>query len=45
MQEEHEMDETTTGDEVGEFDPQAAARLLETTKRRARRQFEFLRRC
>jgi len=35
------MDETTTGDEGSEFDPQAAARLLETTKRRARRQFEF----
>jgi len=35
------MDETTTADEGGEFDPKAAARLLETTKRRAQRQFEF----
>jgi len=35
------MDETTTTDEGGEFDPKAAARLLETTKRRAQRQFEF----
>src|SRR4029077_6582247 len=40
-QEEREMDETTTTDEGGEFDPKAAARLLETTKRRAQRQFEF----
>lgn len=35
------MDETTTVDDGGEFDPKAAARLLETTKRRAQRQFEF----
>jgi membrane protease YdiL (CAAX protease family) len=35
------MDETTTVDEGGEFDPKAAARLLETTKRQAQRQFEF----
>ena len=35
------MDETTTTDEGGEFDPKAAARLLETTKRRAQRQIEF----
>ena len=41
MQEESEMDETTTVDEGGEFDPKAASRLLEATKRRAQRQFEF----
>jgi hypothetical protein len=35
------MNETTTVDEGGEFDPKAAAKLLETTKRRAERQFEF----
>ncbi|HXN04481.1 MAG TPA: hypothetical protein VN895_06585 [Candidatus Acidoferrum sp.] len=35
------MDDTTRVDEGGDFDPQAAARLLETTKRRAQRQFEF----
>jgi hypothetical protein len=35
------MDETTTADEGAEFDPKAAARLLETTTRRAQRQFEF----
>ena len=35
------MDDTTKTDEGGEFDPRAAARLLETTKRRAQRQFEF----
>jgi hypothetical protein len=41
MQEEREMDETTTVGEDAEFDPKAAAKLLETTKRRAQRQFEF----
>jgi hypothetical protein len=41
MQEEREMDETTTADEGGEFDPKAAARLLKTTTRRAQDQFEF----
>src|SRR2546425_4196517 len=35
------MDETTTADEGGEFDPRAAATLLEQTTRRAQRQFEF----
>jgi hypothetical protein len=35
------MNETTTVDEGGEFDPRAAAALLEQTTRRARRQFEF----
>src|ERR1700737_2063816 len=35
------MDENTTVDEGGEFDPKAAATLLETTTRRAQRQFEF----
>src|SRR5260370_29797191 len=35
------MDETTTADEGGEFDPKEAAKLLETTTRRAQRQFEF----
>src|SRR6202035_6075971 len=35
------MDENTTVDEGGEFDPKAAAKLLETTTRRAQRQFEF----
>src|SRR6202140_1208993 len=41
MQEESDMDETGTADEGGEFDPKAAAKLLETTTRRAQRQFEF----
>ena len=41
MQEEREMDKTTQVDEGGEFDPKAASRLLEVTKRRAQRQFEF----
>jgi hypothetical protein len=41
MQEESEMDETSTADEGGEFDPKAAARLLKTTTRRAQDQFEF----
>ena len=35
------MDETRTADQGGEFDPEAAARLLKTTSRRARDQFEF----
>jgi hypothetical protein len=35
------MNETRTVDEGGEFDPRAAAALLEQTTRRARRQFEF----
>jgi hypothetical protein len=33
--------ETATADDGGEFDPRAAATLLEQTTRRARRQFEF----
>ena len=33
--------ETATADDSGEFDPRAAATLLEQTTRRARRQFEF----
>lgn len=41
MTEERDMDETTTVDEGGEFDPRAAATLLEQTTRRAQRQFEF----
>ena len=41
MNEEHDMHETTTVDEGGEFDPTAAATLLEQTTRRAQRQFEF----
>ena len=35
------MDETAAVDEGGEFDPRAAATLLEQTTKRARRQFEF----
>ena len=35
------MDETSTVDEGGEFDPRAAATLLKQTTRRAQRQFEF----
>ena len=41
MNEEHDMHSTATGDESGEFDPRAAAQLLEQTTRRAQRQFEF----
>ena len=41
MNEEHDMHETATVDEGGEFDPRAAATLLEQTTRRAQRQFEF----
>src|ERR1700686_4864443 len=41
MQEEHDMDQAPTVEEGGEFDPRAAAKLLETTTRRAQRQFEF----
>jgi hypothetical protein len=41
MNEEHDMNETATVDEGGEFDPRAAAALLEQTTRRAQRQFEF----
>ncbi len=41
MQEDMRMDESRTADEGGEFDPEAAARLLKTTSRRARDQFEF----
>jgi hypothetical protein len=41
MNEEHEMHETATVDEGGEFDPRAAATLLKQTTRRAKRQFEF----
>src|ERR1017187_13468 len=39
MNEEHDMHATV--DEGGEFDPRAAAQLLEQTTRRAQRQFEF----
>ena len=39
MNEEHDMHATV--DEGGEFDPTAAAKLLEQTTRRAQRQFEF----
>jgi hypothetical protein len=35
------MNDTTTVDEGDELDPRAAATLLETTTKRARRQFEF----
>lgn len=41
MNEEDEMDETATDDEGSRFDPRAASALLETTTRRAQRQFEF----
>src|SRR5438309_7761918 len=41
MNEEQDKDENATLDEGGGFDPRAAARLLEQTTRRARRQFEF----
>jgi len=41
MNEEHDMHNTATVDEGGEFDPRAAAQLLEQTTRRAQRQFEF----
>jgi hypothetical protein len=41
MSEEHDMHETATVDEGGEFDPRAAATLLKQTTRRAQRQFEF----
>jgi hypothetical protein len=41
MNEEHDMTENATTDEGGEFDPRAAATLLEQTTRRAQRQFEF----
>src|ERR1700724_4259661 len=41
MNEKDDKHETQTDDEGGEFDPRAAAALLEQTTRRARRQFEF----
>ncbi|TMD39864.1 MAG: hypothetical protein E6I89_04405 [Chloroflexi bacterium] len=41
MNEEQDKDENATLDEGGGFDPRAAARLLEQTTRRAKRQFEF----
>lgn len=41
MNEEHDMHETATLDDAGEFGPRAAAALLEQTTRRARRQFEL----
>src|SRR5437588_8862780 len=41
MNEEHDTPETEAVDEVGEFDPRAAAALLKQTTRRAQRQFEF----
>jgi hypothetical protein len=41
MNEEHDMHEIATVHDGGEFDPRAAATILEQTTRRARRQFEF----
>jgi hypothetical protein len=41
MSEEHDMHETAAVNEGGEFDPKAAATLLDETTRRAQRQFEF----
>jgi hypothetical protein len=41
MNEEHDMHENATVHDGGEFDPRAAATLLEQTTRRAGRQFEF----
>jgi hypothetical protein len=41
MNEDHDMHKTATVDDGGEFDPRAAAQLLEQTTRRAQRQFEF----
>ena len=41
MNEEQDTDANATVDEGGGFDPRAAARLLEQTTRRAKRQFEF----
>src|SRR5207253_2807924 len=38
---EQDKDENATVEEGGGFDPRAAARLLEQTTRRAKRQFEF----
>jgi hypothetical protein len=41
MNEEHDGDETTTVGDGGEFDPRAAATLLEQTTRQAQRQFQL----
>jgi hypothetical protein len=41
MNEGHDTDETATADQGGEFDLRAAAKLLEQSKREARRQFSF----
>jgi hypothetical protein len=41
MNQQHDMNETATVDEGGEFDPRAAAAILKQTTRRAQRQFEF----
>src|ERR1700704_6014916 len=41
MNEGNDKRDNPTVDEGGEFDPSAAATLLEQTTRRARRQFEF----
>jgi hypothetical protein len=41
MNEERDMHETATVDERGEFDPRAAATLLEQTTKRAQRQFQL----
>jgi hypothetical protein len=41
MNEDHDMNETATVDEGGEFDPRAAAALLEQTTKRAKGRFEF----
>src|ERR1700730_15032493 len=41
MNEEHDMHETATVDEAGEFDPRAAATLLEQATKRAQRQFQL----
>jgi hypothetical protein len=41
MSEDNDTNETAAAGEGGEFDPRAAARLLEQTRRRAQGQFEF----
>src|ERR1700730_9586761 len=41
MNQEHDMHETATVDEGGEFDPRAAATLLKQTTKRAQRQFQL----
>jgi hypothetical protein len=41
MNEEHDMNETTTADEGDGLDPRQAARLLEQTQKQAQRQFDL----